>query len=71
MAYKYIRRYGAGDSASTIMGGQNKVGDAQKIANDAGTLSGSNTPGQKIQNHRDTYRISTVMSCATSEPIDQ
>ncbi len=49
MAYKYTSRYGAGDSASAIIGGQNKVGDAQEIATDAGTLTGSNTPGKQVK----------------------
>lgn len=49
MAYKYTSRYGSGDSASAIIGGQNKVGDVQEIATDAGTLSGSNTPGKQVK----------------------
>ncbi|WP_259644879.1 hypothetical protein [Pseudomonas cichorii] len=52
MAYKYTSRYGAGGSASAIIGGQNKVGDAQEIMDDAGTVSGSNAPGQKVKVER-------------------
>ncbi|MEE4814490.1 hypothetical protein V2K35_15325 [Pseudomonas alliivorans] len=49
MAYKYTSRYGAGDSASAIITGQNKVGDAQEIMDDAGSLSGASAPGQKVK----------------------
>ncbi|WP_122503518.1 hypothetical protein, partial [Pseudomonas viridiflava] len=49
MAYKYTSRYGAGDSASAIITSQNKVGDAQEIMDDAGSLSGASAPGQKVK----------------------
>ncbi|AHG41030.1 hypothetical protein N018_12680 [Pseudomonas syringae CC1557] len=52
MAYKYTSRYsGAGGSSasSAIIGGQIKAGEAQEVVNDAGTLSGSNTPGKKVK----------------------
>lgn len=49
MAYKYTSRYSGGSSASsTIIGGQIKAGEAQEIMTDAGTVTGSNTPGQKV-----------------------
>lgn len=50
MAYKYTSRYSGGNSASsTIIGGQIKAGEAKEIMNDAGTVTGSGAPGQKVK----------------------
>ncbi|GAB0077501.1 hypothetical protein TOC8171_29040 [Pseudomonas syringae] len=47
MAIKYSNRYGSGTAASSVLQGESRVGDAQEILDDTGTVTGSNAPGQK------------------------
>ncbi|MFA1027326.1 hypothetical protein ALP10_02192 [Pseudomonas syringae pv. helianthi] len=47
MAAKYSNRYGSGDAASTLFQGQSRIGDAQEVMDDAGTLSGTQSTGRK------------------------
>ncbi|MCI3943701.1 hypothetical protein BW686_21650 [Pseudomonas syringae] len=47
IAAKYSNRYGSGEMASGLYAGESRVGDAQEVLEDAGSVTGSNAPGQK------------------------